>query len=324
MLDQWHLVPGDHLPKFMEQAVRKNDFVLIICTPRYKRKSDNRSGGAGYEGDIMTGEVLTERNHRKFIPILRKASWRSAAPIWLKAKYYIDLTGEKYSEKSYQNLLTTLLRQNPQAPPVGKITQKRDSENAVMSLGSIIKGLLVGGSGRSSLIMELSSPFFNEVANKLRESVLATAIDSPLYPPATRNDKEDKPEFEGSQLIMTLTIFLQTAIGSWIVEEVCKKIIEGIIHPALKKMIRKYKKDYEDKGIRREIGFELQLYYKTDNLHVIVRMTGSSSEQLKANATLISEAERKALDWAIDRGISSETILFNIKDGKLSNFPKLI
>lgn len=86
-LDQWHLVPGDQLPQFMESAVRESDFVLIVCTPRYKLRSDQRTGGVGYEGDIMTAEVMTTRNQRKFIPILRRGKWAEAAPSWLAGKY---------------------------------------------------------------------------------------------------------------------------------------------------------------------------------------------------------------------------------------------
>ena len=41
VLDQWHAIPGDNLPKFMETAIRENDFVIIICTPKYKQKADN-------------------------------------------------------------------------------------------------------------------------------------------------------------------------------------------------------------------------------------------------------------------------------------------
>ena len=57
-LDLWHLAFGDQLPLFMERAVRENQFVLIACTPRYKERSDNRQGGVGYEGDIMTADAL--------------------------------------------------------------------------------------------------------------------------------------------------------------------------------------------------------------------------------------------------------------------------
>ena len=70
-LDRWHTAPGDKLPAFMERAIRDNRFIVIICTPRYKSRSDERLGGVGYEGDIMTAEVMIKQNNRKFIPVLR-------------------------------------------------------------------------------------------------------------------------------------------------------------------------------------------------------------------------------------------------------------
>lgn len=79
-LDRWKLAPGDQQPEFMERAVRENDFVLIVCTPRYKERADGRVGGVGYEGDIMTAEVLFERRQRKFIPVLRAGDWGTALP----------------------------------------------------------------------------------------------------------------------------------------------------------------------------------------------------------------------------------------------------
>jgi len=118
-LDQWSVVLGDSLPKFMETAVRENDFVLIVCTPRYKAKSDGRTGGAGYEGDIITAEVFTTGNQRKFIPILREGEWKEAAPSWLLGKLYVDLRGAKYSEANYRQLLETLHGMTPQPPPLG-------------------------------------------------------------------------------------------------------------------------------------------------------------------------------------------------------------
>jgi hypothetical protein len=103
----------------MERAVRENDHVLIVCTPYYKKRSDGRIGGVGYEGDVMTAEALTSRNQRKFIPVLRKGEWRDAAPSWVSGKYYVDLRGTQYSEQSYLDLLLTLLGRRQQAPPLG-------------------------------------------------------------------------------------------------------------------------------------------------------------------------------------------------------------
>ncbi len=124
-LDRWAAVPGDQLPSFMETAIRENSYVLIVCTPNYKEKSDKRTGGVGYEGDIMTGEVHTTGNHRKFIPILRGADWNTSLPSWLAGKYGIDLIGTPYCEQEYQNLLRTLHNMREQAPPIGPAPQAR-------------------------------------------------------------------------------------------------------------------------------------------------------------------------------------------------------
>jgi hypothetical protein len=72
-LDRWHAAPGDQIPAFMERAVRENDFVIAVCTPRFKERSDGRSGGVGYEGDIMAAFALTGAAEKKFIPVLRRA-----------------------------------------------------------------------------------------------------------------------------------------------------------------------------------------------------------------------------------------------------------
>src|SRR5271165_5715856 len=77
-LDHWHAVPGDQLPHFMEREIRENDFVIIVCTPNYRRKSNNRTGGVGYEGDIITGEVFTKQNPLKFIHVLANGTWNDA------------------------------------------------------------------------------------------------------------------------------------------------------------------------------------------------------------------------------------------------------
>ena len=117
-IDQWHAVPGDQLPEFMEREIRNNDYVLIICTPKYRSKCDKREGGAGYEGDIITAEVYTTKNHRKFIPVLAHGTWDEASPSWLKGKYYVDLSSLERYEQGYSCLLATLINASPSLPPV--------------------------------------------------------------------------------------------------------------------------------------------------------------------------------------------------------------
>ncbi|MEC5127811.1 toll/interleukin-1 receptor domain-containing protein [Verrucomicrobiales bacterium BCK34] len=129
MLDQWHAVPGDQLPAFMETEIRENDYVLIVCTPNYRLKSDERKGGVGYEGDIMTAEVHTQGNHRKFIPILAQGEWVESAPSWLKGKYYIDLSTTERRTKNYSDLTATLLGIRASAPPVRPARKKLIAES---------------------------------------------------------------------------------------------------------------------------------------------------------------------------------------------------
>ena len=119
-LDQWSVVLGDQLPQFMEKCVSEHDFVLIVCTHKYKVRSDNRVGGVGYEGDIMTAEVYAHRNSRKFIPILREPPWELAGPAWLRGACYVDMSPSAAMDSAYQLLLSTLHGDLPKAPAVGK------------------------------------------------------------------------------------------------------------------------------------------------------------------------------------------------------------
>lgn len=101
----------------METAVRDSDFVLIVCTPSYRHKSNRRQGGVGYEGDIMTGEVFISGNRRKFIPILKKGPWEAATPSWRAGTYYIDFSNDGLCQDSYVHLVDRLLGKSLPAPP---------------------------------------------------------------------------------------------------------------------------------------------------------------------------------------------------------------
>lgn len=119
-LDQWELAPGDQLTEFMERGIRDHSFVIVICTPKYRQRSDTREGGVGYEGDIITAEVMMRRNLRKFIPVWRSGTWEEAAPSWLAGKYRINLSGDTPSLHEYQDLIETLRSKRRKAPPVGE------------------------------------------------------------------------------------------------------------------------------------------------------------------------------------------------------------
>ncbi len=132
-LDRWHSAPGDQIPAFMERAVRENDFVIAICTTRFKERSDRRGGGVGYEGDIMTAYAFTGGAKKKFIPVLRRGSWGEAAPTWLFGRAKIDLSGDPYSESEYEELLRTLHGAREEAPPIGSRPSYGDKKGSQAS-----------------------------------------------------------------------------------------------------------------------------------------------------------------------------------------------
>jgi hypothetical protein len=117
-IDDWEVRPGDQIPHFMETAIREADFVLCICTPRYKVRFDARQGGAGYEANLMSAEALATGNERKFIGLLREGEPLEALPSWLLGKRFLDFRGDPYDESSYESLVATMYGLSPQAPPI--------------------------------------------------------------------------------------------------------------------------------------------------------------------------------------------------------------
>jgi hypothetical protein len=133
-LDQWNVHPGDQLTAFMERGIRESKFVIIVCTPRYKEKADARSGGVGYEENIITAEVAATQNERKFIPVLAKGKWHEAAPNWVIGKSYIDLSGKDIPQPLYDDLLITLRSRREAPPPLGQPHSSSSPQHPIAGL----------------------------------------------------------------------------------------------------------------------------------------------------------------------------------------------
>jgi len=120
LLDKWALHPGDSITQFMEQGISDCDFVLIICTENYKTKSDSRAGGVGYEESIISSDLLSSKNQRKYVPILKSKEPNASIPIALKSKFYIDFSSSTGFDGSFTDLLLTLFNKRQSAPELGK------------------------------------------------------------------------------------------------------------------------------------------------------------------------------------------------------------
>lgn len=108
VLDRSHLRPGMDKNVFMEKSVTESDFVIVICTPGYAARANDRKGGVGYEATIITAQLAENILTAKFIPVLRRGNWQSALPSWIKTKLGVDLQAEPYPEDQYQDLVCAL------------------------------------------------------------------------------------------------------------------------------------------------------------------------------------------------------------------------
>ena len=122
-VDQYDLSLADRLPQFMEQQITDSDFILIVCTKTYRDKANNRTSGVGYEGHIISAELLSGKNERKFIPVIKEGRAPEILPTFLAGKYGIDLSNAEYFEENFNDLLTTIFGVKKK-PKLGKIPQQ--------------------------------------------------------------------------------------------------------------------------------------------------------------------------------------------------------
>ncbi len=124
---------GTRITTFMESSINSCEYVLFICTPEYKRKSDMREGGVGYESNIISGDLYNKHNELKYIPVLFEGDWNISVPNWAKGKLGIDL---RYDEKNeYEKLLKFLSNKN-------KIVRDIGSECTITNREEIAKLIL--------------------------------------------------------------------------------------------------------------------------------------------------------------------------------------
>ncbi|HKG08511.1 MAG TPA: toll/interleukin-1 receptor domain-containing protein, partial [Pedobacter sp.] len=104
-LDRYLLRTGAAMQYTMEQAISTADKILIVFTPNYKLKADNRKGGVGYEYSIMNaGLYLNQTTNDKIIPVLRKGSIEESIPSFMQQYIHLDIRNDDNFENSYNDL----------------------------------------------------------------------------------------------------------------------------------------------------------------------------------------------------------------------------
>ena len=107
-LDQWDLRHGADLVAFMEAGIREAERVLMVCSSNYVRKAEQRKGGAGYEGMIVTSHVARSTDTVKFIPLVRDNPAEPLLPDFLGPRLWLDFRDDAHYAERLEDLVREL------------------------------------------------------------------------------------------------------------------------------------------------------------------------------------------------------------------------
>lgn len=109
-IDRHSMRLGSNAPYTMEQSIEQADKVLIIFTPGYKAKADQRKGGVGYEYTIMNAALYNNQTiNKKIIPVLRIGTKEQSIPAFMQQYIHVDLRNDDSFESNYNDLRHELL-----------------------------------------------------------------------------------------------------------------------------------------------------------------------------------------------------------------------
>jgi len=106
ILDQYDLRGGQDRHVFMEKGVREASHVLVVCTPPYVERANDRDRGVGEETSLITpGFYERESTGKEFIPIVRVAGRQHSTPDYLGSLIYVDFSNYEEFDAAYDKLI---------------------------------------------------------------------------------------------------------------------------------------------------------------------------------------------------------------------------
>jgi hypothetical protein len=121
LFDRYELGIGSNNTHFMEK-IAHTDKVVMIMTEGYRQKADNRTGGIGYEYQIISNEMNKDQTHNhKFLPVLRQGLRENSIPIFLQSFLALPMVNDLTFEQDYIELLRNIYDDPAiKKPPLGK------------------------------------------------------------------------------------------------------------------------------------------------------------------------------------------------------------
>lgn len=105
ILDQYDLRGGSDIHQFMENAVSSSTHILVVCTPEYVSRANQRIKGAGEETSLVTSDFYNRHmSGKKYLPLVR-INGEKSVPDYLGSLVYFDLTNDQTFEATFEELL---------------------------------------------------------------------------------------------------------------------------------------------------------------------------------------------------------------------------
>lgn len=175
ILDQFELSAGKDLTYFMESSIEKADKVLVILTPNYKLKAEQRKSGVGYETSMITQEIFELPISKvKFIPVLRNGKPSESTPNFLKSKLdHLMNDNNLYINKLYE--LSRIIYEKPlvEKPELGNIPNfsKNDIDPIIDLANSVANEEKINNEINQLLDSTKGVEIFNEEIKKLNTKI---------------------------------------------------------------------------------------------------------------------------------------------------------
>lgn len=112
ILDRYYLRPGQNVPFFVENSIRRSNRIITVLTPNYKEKAENRLGGVGQEFSMINNELTKNiSDNERIIPLLKSGTVDESIPGFLQQYLYVSFIDENNYENNYEELLREIYKE---------------------------------------------------------------------------------------------------------------------------------------------------------------------------------------------------------------------
>jgi len=117
-LDQYDLRGGEDMHHFMESAVSRATHVLVICTPDYVSRANERIKGAGEETSLITSDFYSRHESgKKYLPVVRVPREPKSVPSYLGSLLYFDFADDLLFDTNFESLIRNIYEEPKYSKP---------------------------------------------------------------------------------------------------------------------------------------------------------------------------------------------------------------